>query len=65
MYLNAMHFQPDWTLIPWQLSSHDLIKDLEDDPAISQVRQAVLKGQLLSLARGKDPEVNLLHCKLA
>lgn len=43
------------------LSSHDLIKAQEEDPAISQVRHAVSKGQLSSLSRDKDPEVHLLQ----
>ncbi len=43
------------------LSSHDLIKSQEEDPAISKVRSAVSKGQLSSLSRDKDREVHLLQ----
>lgn len=43
------------------LSSHDLIKAQGEDPAISQVRHAVSKGQLSSLSRDKDPEVHILQ----
>lgn len=43
------------------LSSHDLIKAQEEDPAISPVIHAVKKGQLFSLSRDKDPEVHLLQ----
>ncbi|KAL0153074.1 hypothetical protein M9458_051673, partial [Cirrhinus mrigala] len=39
-----------------QLSSQDLKDAQEEDPAISQVRHAVVKGQLSSLAGGRDPE---------
>lgn len=43
------------------LSTHDLIKAKEEDSAISRIRHAVSKGQLLSLSRDKDPEVHLLQ----